>query len=194
MESHQKNAGGNERIAGTMFRYFRFPKDFDNFVYLSQVQQGLAIRTAIEYWRSLKPHCMGTIIWQLNDTWPVASWASLDYGGGWKVLHYMARRFFQPVTVFAVPSPDEKTITLSMVNDTADTVDVHLQTFLVTLDGERVPFKDFSGACSPDQAGVLATVDASDIPAGSVLFWSFAASNMMIGEGHYTPVTYKTHD
>ena len=194
MESHQKNVGGNERIAGTMFRYFRFPKDFDNFVYLSQIQQGLAIRTAIEYWRSLKPHCMGTIIWQLNDTWPVASWASLDYGGGWKALHYMARRFFQPVTVFAVPSPDEKMITLSMVNDTADSVDVHLQTFLVTLDGERVPFKDFSGACSPDKAGMLGTIEASDIPEGSLLFWSFAASNMMIGEGHYTPVTYKTHD
>ena len=54
MELHQKNAGGNERIAGTMFRYFRFPKDFPNFVYLSQIQQGLAIKTAVEYWRSLE--------------------------------------------------------------------------------------------------------------------------------------------
>ncbi len=69
MESHQKNAGGNARIAETMFRYFRFPVDFPNFVYLSQVQQGLAIQTAVSYWRSLKPHCMGTLIWQLNDTW-----------------------------------------------------------------------------------------------------------------------------
>ena len=73
MESHQKNAGGNARIAETMFRYFRFPKDFANFCYISQIQQGLAIKTAIEYWRSLKPHCMGTLYWQLNDTWPVAS-------------------------------------------------------------------------------------------------------------------------
>ena len=52
MESHQKNAGGNARIAETMFRYFRFPKDFANFVWLSQIQQGLAIKTAVEYWRS----------------------------------------------------------------------------------------------------------------------------------------------
>ncbi len=97
MESHQKNAGGNARIAETMFRYFRFPRDFENFVWLSQVQQGIAIKTAVEAWRSLKPHCMGTLYWQLNDTWPVASWSSLDYGGGWKLLHHMARRFFQPV-------------------------------------------------------------------------------------------------
>ncbi|OWK23788.1 hypothetical protein AJ87_30055 [Rhizobium yanglingense] len=83
MELHQKNAGGNERIAGTMFRYFRFPKDFPNFVYLSQIQQGLAIKTAVEYWRSLKPHCMGTIYWQLNDTWPVGPGrASTTAGAG----------------------------------------------------------------------------------------------------------------
>ena len=75
MESHQKNAGGNARIAETMFRYFRFPKDFPSFVWLSQVQQGVAIKTAVDYWRSLKPHCMGTLYWQLNDTWPVASWS-----------------------------------------------------------------------------------------------------------------------
>ena len=106
MEWHQKNAGGNARIAETMMRYFRFPQGFENFVYLSQIQQGLAIKTAVEYWRSLKPHCMGTLYWQLNDTWPVASWSSLDHGGGWKALHYMARRFFSPVAAFIVPDKD----------------------------------------------------------------------------------------
>lgn len=105
MESHQKNTGGNARIAETMFRYFRFPTGFANFVWLSQVQQGLAIKTAVEYWRSLKPHCMGALIWQLNDTWPVASWSSLDYGGGWKLLHHMAQRFFAPVAIAAIPRP-----------------------------------------------------------------------------------------
>ena len=121
MESHQKNAGGNARIAETMFRYFRFPKDFPNFVWLSQVQQGVAIKTAVDYWRSLKPHCMGALYWQLNDTWPVASWSSLDYGGGWKLLHHMAQRFFQPVNVVAIPDP-LGTLRLVAVNDTAAAV------------------------------------------------------------------------
>lgn len=115
LESHQKNAGGNARIAETMFRYFRWPKHFDDFVYLSQVQQGLAIKTAVTHWRSLKPHCMGTLIWQLNDTWPVCSWASLDHGGDWKLLHHMARDFYAPVLVTAVPVGDR--IVLRGVND-----------------------------------------------------------------------------
>ncbi|QRM55757.1 glycoside hydrolase family 2 protein [Sinorhizobium sp. BG8] len=194
IEWHQKNAGGNERIAGTMFRYFRFPKDFASFVYLSQVQQGLAIRTAVEYWRSLKPHCMGTLYWQLNDTWPVASWSSLDHGGRWKAMHYMVRRFFQPVTVAAIPSADGETIGFSMVNDTAEQVTVNLQSWLVTLAGEKRPFRATEGVCGPDRAEVLLSVPASDIPEGELLFWTFEASNGMAGEGHHVATTYKTLD
>ena len=194
MESHQKNAGGNERIAATMFRYFRFPKDFSNFVYLSQIQQGLAIRTAVEFWRSLKPHCMGTLYWQLNDTWPVASWASLDYGGNWKAMHYMVRRFFQPVAVAAIPSDDGTTITFSMVNDTAAPVTVELQTFLVSLSGEKQPLTAAAGTCSPDRAATLLSITAADIPENMLLFWSFEASNGMRGEGHHVQGTYKALD
>lgn len=194
METHQKNAGGNERIAGTMFRYFRFPKDFPSFVYLSQIQQGLAIRTAVDYWRSLKPHCMGTLYWQLNDTWPVASWSSLDYGGHWKAMHYMARRFFQPVAVAAIPSTDGREIAFSMVNDTAEPVTVELQAFLVSLDGTRQPLLAAAGTCPADRASTLVTIAAKDIPPDTLLFWSFEASNGATGEGHYVHGTYKALD
>lgn len=102
MEHHQRNRGGNSKIIEMFSRYFRMPEGFENFVYLSQVQQGVAIRTAVEYWRSLRPVCMGALYWQLNDNWPVCSWSSVNYGGKWKILHYMAKRFFAPVmlTVF----------------------------------------------------------------------------------------------
>ncbi|WP_245314325.1 glycoside hydrolase family 2 protein [Rhizobium sp. R634] len=191
MELHQKNAGGNERIAGTMFRYFRFPKDFPNFVYLSQIQQGLAIKTAVEYWRSLKPHCMGTIYWQLNDTWPVASWSSLDYGGRWKAMHYLVKRFFQPVAVAAIPSEDGKTIRFSLVNDTLADVSVDLSISLLTMKGERKHLKDVQAVCSPDAAVTAATVDISEIGEGTLLAWRFTASNGMGGEGHHVNGTYK---
>ena len=191
MELHQKNAGGNERIAGTMFRYFRFPKDFPNFVYLSQIQQGLAIKTAVEYWRSLKPHCMGTIYWQLNDTWPVASWSSLDYGGRWKAMHYLVKRFFQPVAVAAIPSDDGKTIRFSLVNDTLDEVSVDLSISILTMKGERQHLRDIQAVCSPDAAVTAASIDLSDIPDGTLLAWRFTASNGMGGEGHYVHGTYK---
>ncbi|OLP56627.1 beta-mannosidase [Rhizobium rhizosphaerae] len=191
MEVHQKNVGGNERIAGTMFRYFRFPRDFESFVYVSQIQQGLAIRTAVEYWRSLKPHCMGTLYWQLNDTWPVASWSSLDYGGNWKAMHYMVRRFFQPVAVAVIPAEDKETLAFSMVNDTAEPVTIALETFLVSLSGERQPLMAVAGTCGPDAAATLTTISDRDIPADHLLFWRFTASNGMSGEGHHVLSTYK---
>ncbi|HEV7436533.1 MAG TPA: glycoside hydrolase family 2 protein [Pseudorhizobium sp.] len=194
MEHHQKNAGGNERIAATMFRYFRFPKDFANFVYLSQVQQALAIRTAVDYWRSLKPHCMGTLYWQLNDTWPVASWSSLDYGGGWKVLHYVARRFFQPVAVAAIPSDDGSDIRISLVNDTMEDVTVTINLSTVSLDGTRTPLRSVDALCSPDAAVTAVTLSATDLPPDAILFWSFTATNGMGGEGHYVRGTYKALD
>jgi beta-mannosidase len=191
MEHHQKNAGGNERIAGTMFRNFRFPTDFANFVYLSQVQQGLAIKTAVDFWRSLKPHNMGTLYWQLNDTWPVASWSSLDYGGSWKVLHYMAKRFFQPVTVAAIPSDDGQEIRFSLVNDTAVDVTVTLDLSLLTLQGERSSLRSIEAVCTPDAAVTVLTLPSADISDGSILSWSFSASNGLAGEGHHVPGSYK---
>ena len=191
MEHHQKNAGGNERIAATMFRNFRFPTDFANFVYLSQVQQGLAIKTAVDFWRSLKPHTMGALYWQLNDTWPVASWSSLDYGGSWKVLHYMARRFFQPVAIAAIPSGDGREIRFSLVNDTTEDVTITLDLSLLTLKGERRPLRSVAAVCTPDAAVTALSLPTTDIPDGMILAWTFTASNGMHGDGHHAPGNYK---
>jgi beta-mannosidase len=134
MEHHQRNKGGNARIAETMFRNFRFPMDFGNFVYLSQVQHGLAMKMAVEYWRSLKPHCMGTLYWQLNDTWPVASWSGLDHGGSWKLMHYMARRFYAPVLVTMRNAGDE--IIVSAVHDLPHGFETEVEVIQVTVHGE----------------------------------------------------------
>ena len=117
MEVHQRNKGGNARIVETLTRYFRFPRDFDQLTYVSQIQQGLAMQTAIDSWRSLKPRCMGTLYWQLNDTWPVASWSSIEYGGRWKVLQYLARNFYAPVSVVAVPQDGEGRFAVVAVSD-----------------------------------------------------------------------------
>jgi beta-mannosidase len=174
-----------------MLSNFRFPTDFANFVYLSQVQQGLAIKTAVDFWRSLKPHTMGALYWQLNDTWPVASWSSLDYGGSWKVLHYMAKRFFQPITVAAIPSDDAREIRFSLVNDTAEDVTATLNLSLLTLQGERSSLRRVESVCTSDAAVTVLTLPTADIPEGGILAWSFTASNGMAGEGHHVPGTYK---
>ncbi len=116
MEHHQKNDRGNSIIIENFSRYFRFPQGFEQMLYLSQVQQAMAMKTAIEYWRTLRPHCMGTLYWQLNDNWPVASWSSIDYTGKWKLLHYSARQFFAPTLPIAYMKEKGK-VELYVVHD-----------------------------------------------------------------------------
>ncbi len=103
MEHHQRNAAGNGKIITYMSDHFRLPKDFQSLVYLSQLLQAEAVRTGVEYWRRNRRCTSGALYWQLNDCWPVASWASLDYFGRWKALHYAARHFFAPVLLSAGP-------------------------------------------------------------------------------------------
>lgn len=190
LESHQKNAGGNARIAETMFRYFRWPTQFDDFVYLSQVQQGLAIKTAVTHWRSLKPHCMGTLIWQLNDTWPVCSWASLDHGGGWKLLHHMARHFYAPVLVSAVPQGDG--ITLRVVNDAADAVEVTVTAQAVDVTGKLRPLETAKVTAGAAAVGALQVPLAELGPDEMLHFtWQSTAGN---GSDTFAPKPYKTYD
>ena len=210
MENHQRNAGGNARILETMTRYFRFPRDFDQMVFLSQIQQGLAIKTAIEYWRSTKPRCMGTLFWQINDIWPVASWSSLDYGGQWKLLQYMAKRFFLPINVVAVPvveeirrnsrgTPEENqpptSIVFRAINDTAKPVSIALEVRAVKIaGGDRVVFSG-NTAISPDGAITAASIPFDSLAADEFLFFSWRdAKGNLLGENDYFPKPYKAYE
>ena len=101
MEKHQKNKAANGKILYYLAENFKYPKDFDAVLYASQILQAQAIKYGVEHWRRNRGRCMGAIYWQLNDCWPVASWASIDYFGRWKALHYFAKRFFAPVLLSA---------------------------------------------------------------------------------------------
>ncbi len=136
-EWHQKNPGGNARIRKTMERYFPEPKDVPSELLLSQFQQAMAIQTAVDAWRSEQPRCMGTLFWQLNDNWPVASWSSIEYGGKWKPLQYLARRFYAPVHVTLAPDG-----AVSVINGTDRPLTGHVVVMLHGFDGrqrEQVP-------------------------------------------------------
>lgn len=97
MESHQKNGAANGKILRYLSDNFLYPKDFKSLVYVSQILQGIAIKEGVEHWRRNRGRCMGSIYWQLNDNWPVASWSSVDYYGRWKALQYMARHFYADI-------------------------------------------------------------------------------------------------
>jgi beta-mannosidase len=117
MNNHQKNPAGNGKIMNYMRKRFNIPPKFEQQVVLSQISQGEAIEYGVEHWRRNRNefHCMGSIYWQLNDCWPVASWASLDYYGRWKALHYFAKRFYSPFS--ANIKEEANSIELWITND-----------------------------------------------------------------------------
>jgi beta-mannosidase len=190
MESHQKNPGGNARIAETMFRYFRFPVDFASFVYVSQVQQGLAIKTAVTHWRSLKPHCQGTLYWQLNDTWPVCSWSSLDHGGNWKLLHHMAARFYAPVLVMAVP--DANGVVLRAVNDGPRAVTIAVTARAAAMDGTTRLLAEAVVTVPTDAAVPVLALGAEALGADEVLIFDWSGDAQ--GGDVHAPKPWKAYD
>jgi beta-mannosidase len=117
MRAHQKfdSGNGNKRLLLYITRSYGEPKDFASFVYLSQVMQAQGIQLAAEHLRASRPQAMGSMYWQLNDVWPGASWASIDYFGRWKALQFHARRFYAPLLIAALRN--NGTTTVSLVSD-----------------------------------------------------------------------------
>jgi beta-mannosidase len=115
MLAHQRHPRGNPLIRTYMERDFRKPKDFASFLYVGQVLQGIVIKYAAEAHRRAMGHNWGTLYWQLDDCWPVASWSSIDYYGRWKAEQYFARKFFAPVLVS--PIVDKGVVSVYVVSD-----------------------------------------------------------------------------
>jgi beta-mannosidase len=106
---------GNRLIQTYMERHFRRPKDFESYLYVSQLLQAEGVKKAIETHRINKPFTMGTLYWQINDCWPAASWSSIDYYGNWKALHYHVRDLFKNLII--VPLLRDNTVQLRIVSD-----------------------------------------------------------------------------
>ena len=152
MEQHQKNASGNSLMVGQMLDTFRLPKDFESLVYLSMVLQAEGIRYGVEHWRRHTRRVAGTLYWQLNDCWPVASWSSLDYYGRWKALHYAARRFYAPVMLSIEDAPPCQSIFIS--SDLLEGWQGSVRWALTTLDGKVL--ESGEKAASVEPSGVTA--------------------------------------
>nr|WSX75047.1 glycoside hydrolase family 2 protein [Streptomyces sp. NBC_00899] len=94
MLHHQKAGDGNGKLARGLAHHFAEPADFDTWHYLTQVNQARAIATGVEHWRSHWPRCAGAVLWQLNDCWPVTSWAAVDGDGREKPLYHELKRLY----------------------------------------------------------------------------------------------------
>jgi beta-mannosidase len=155
MERHQKNASGNALMVAQMLDTFRLPKDFESLVYLSLVLQAEGIRYGVEHWRRHTRRVSGTLYWQLNDCWPVASWSSLDYFGRWKALHYAARRFYAPLMLSIKDDPPCQSVFIS--SDLREEWQGTVHWFLETLDGK--PLASGKKAVQVEPFGVTVVED-----------------------------------
>lgn len=137
--NHQKwdKGRGNQRLLIYIRREFGEPKDFASFVYLSQLMQAEGIEIAASHHRASMPRTMGTLFWQLNDVWPVASWSSVDYYGRWKALQYRAKHFYAPQAVTALRDPSGST-SVALVSDSTTPIDARLRTRLIDVDGKTL--------------------------------------------------------
>ena len=136
MESHQKCVGANGKILYYLSQNYQYPTTFERVLYASQLLQAEAMRAGVEHWRRYRGRCMGAIYWQLNDCWPVASWASIDSFGRWKQLHYKAKKFFSPVLV----SCERKafSVRVNVVNDQLTCLRGKLESWVIDPQGKRL--------------------------------------------------------
>lgn len=199
MERHQRNQAANGKILSYLSQTFRYPNSFDDLLYASQLMQAEAIRYGVEHWRRNRGRCMGAIIWQLNDIWPVASWASIDYYGRWKALHYAAKRFFAPVMISAEeegelsqnpkineyhPAPLEKSFRLNVCNETLRDVTGEVVWALRTPDGEIVRQNQQTLTIPAMSAKWLDKVDCADASLTEHYFsFAFVMDDVAVSEG-----------
>lgn len=199
MERHQRNQAANGKILSYLSQTFRYPNSFDDLLYASQLMQAEAIRYGVEHWRRNRGRCMGAIIWQLNDIWPVASWASIDYYGRWKALHYAAKRFFAPVMISAEeegelsqnpkineyhPAPLEKSFRLNVCNETLRDVTGEVVWALRTPDGAIVRQNQQTLTIPAMSAKWLDKVDCADASlTGHYVSFAFVVDDVAVSEG-----------
>ena len=170
---HNKHNGGMLRLQRYMVEELGLPRDFKSFVYLSQYLQAYAIRLGVEHWRKQKFSTAGTLYWQLNDCWPVASWSCVDYAHRKKALFYATRRFYAPCcTVMEILS--ERRLGITLINDTLSPQEAELTVRAYRLSGELIGSQtrhilataNKSAACPPislEELGVSARQELTPV-------------------------------
>ena len=165
---HQKSPWGNGVVLDALKNLYRKPAGGfspESKIYVSQNNQARQLRRATDAWRAQMPHCMGTLIWQLNDIWPVISWSMVEFGGKWKPAMYEAKRFFAPVAAI-VTSPQNGVITLSAVNDGPKAVNVKVTLRHMTFAGDALKTETFDAAVEPNKPVLLKKYSINDFGNG----------------------------
>jgi beta-mannosidase len=179
MKSHQKNHGGNERILTYMLREYPEPRDFASFIYVSQVQQAEAIKVGAEHLRRNRPRTMGALFWQLNDCWPVASWASVDYFGRWKALQYYARRFYADLLIS--PFAHDGAIDVYIVSDKVQAAAGAIRMRLLDFEGKTLMDKTQEVEIPAQSSAVYVSLNEKDVLGSASPDRTFMVFDLIVG-------------
>jgi len=136
MKSHQRSSIGNETIEYYMLQDYKKPKDFESFLYVNHVLQAEGIKIALEGHRRAMPYCMGSLYWQINDCWPVASWSSTDYYQEWKALQYYVKKGFEPLLIS--PYLEDEKLKIAVVNDHLEGINTKMNLRMIDFSGNEV--------------------------------------------------------
>jgi beta-mannosidase len=162
-----------------MLRWYPEPKDFPSFVYLSQVLQAEAIKVGAEHLRRQMPNTMGSLYWQLNDCWPVASWASIDYYGHWKALQYYAKRFYDDVIVS--PFAHDGKLDVYVVSDKLQPLSGTIRTRLLDFSGKVLTEKTQDVQIPAQSSAIYFTLDEKDLLANADPQKTFLVFDLAVG-------------
>lgn len=147
MLAHQRHPRGNQLVRTYMLREFNEPKDFESFLYVSQVLQAEGIKIGAEHLRRIMPRNMGSLYWQANDCWQVASWSAMDYFGRWKALMYYTKRFYAPVLIS--PHVEDGKMNIYVVSDSPDAKPAQIAMTLLDLNGKKLMSKSIDASIEP---------------------------------------------
>jgi beta-mannosidase len=164
MKAHQRHPRGNQLIREYMLRDFPQPRDFSAFLYASQVLQAEGIKIGAEHLRRIMPHNMGSLYWQVDDCWPVASWSSIDYFGRWKALQFYARRFYSDLLV--TPHEESGKIAVYVVSDRVKGTPAQLHVALMDFDGNVLMEKKTAVSLAPLASRTYVDFDKSQLLGG----------------------------
>jgi beta-mannosidase len=168
-----------------MLREYRQPKDFESFVYLSQVQQAEIIKIGAEHLRRQRPRTMGSLYWQLNDCWPVASWASIDYYGRWKALQYYARRFYDDLLISPFLHDDK--VDVYVVSDKLQPLSGTIHTRLLDFSGNVLLDQTKDIQIPAQSNAIYLTLNKADLAAKADLHGSFLVFDLHLQRTNTSP-------
>ncbi|MEX2190073.1 MAG: glycoside hydrolase family 2 protein, partial [Bacteroidota bacterium] len=132
-EHHNKLPEGTERLYRFQAAHYEVGSDIEDFVFKGQLVQAEALKMAVEHWRRRKFKTAGSLIWQLNDCWPVSSWSLIDSALRPKAAYYYAKRFFEPVLVSFRRTTDS--VEVWVTNDSLSSLRGDLRVVHSTFDG-----------------------------------------------------------